>query len=106
MVMLPKQKVWEVHLQYRFCAYYHLNTQNKGIVFIPARILSEGRSPNLPHNYRNIPHIERPEYRENLPITTLTQLRHEAGRVAYEEGVLQPHRSFEYQRSSSQSSAN
>ena len=29
MAMLPKQKVREVHLQCRFCAYYHLNTQNK-----------------------------------------------------------------------------
>ena len=98
MVTLPKQKVREVHLWCRFCAYYHFNTQNKGIAFVPGRISSEGRSPNLPHT-------ERPEYRKNLSIVALMQLRHEAGRAAYEGGVLQPYCAFEYQSSNSQSSA-
>ena len=101
MVMLPKQKVREVHLRCRFCAYYHFNTQNKGIAFIPARISSEGRSPNLSHTYRNIPHTERPEYGKNLSIVALMQLRCEAGRAAYEGGVLEPYRAFEYQSSNS-----
>ena len=105
MVTLPKQKVREVHLWCRFWAYYHFNTQNKGIAFIPGRISSEGRSPNLPHTYRNIPHTERPEYGKNLSIVALTQLRREAGRAAYEGGVLEPYRAFEYQSSNSRSSA-
>ena len=105
MVMLPKQKVREVHLWCRFCTYYHFNTQNKGIAFVPRRISSEGRSPNLPHTYRNIPHTERPEYGKNLPIVVLMQLRHEAGRATYEGGVLEPYCAFEYQSSNSQSSA-
>ena len=105
MVMLPKQKVREVHLWCRFCAYYHFNTQNKGIAFVPGRIPSEGRSPNLPHTYRNIPHIERPEYEKYLPIVVLMQLRREASRATYEGGVLEPYRAFEYESSNSQSSA-
>ena len=105
MVTLPKQKVREVHLWCRFCAYYHFNTRNKGIAFVPGRISSEGRSPNLPHTYCNIPHTERPEYRTNLSIVALMQLRHEAGRATYEGGVLQPYHAFEYQSSNSQSSA-
>ena len=48
MVTLPKQRVREVHLQCRFCAHYHFNTQNKGIAFVPGKILSEGRTPSLP----------------------------------------------------------
>ena len=99
MVTLPKQKVREVHLQCRFCTYYHFNTQNKGIAFVPGRISSKGRSPNLPHTYRNIPHTERPEYGKNLSIVTLMQLRHEAGGAPYE------YHAFEYQSSNSQSSA-
>ena len=105
MVKLPKQKVREVHLQCRFCAYYHFNTRNKGIAFVPGRISSERRSPNLPHTYRNIPHTERPEYGKNLSIVALTQLRHEAGRATYEGGVLEPYHAFEYQSSNSRSSA-
>ena len=106
MVTLPKQKVREVHLQCRFCAHYHFNTQNKGIAFVPSicGIPSEGRSPNLPRTYHNIPHTERPEYGKNLSIVALTQLRHEAGRATYQEGVLEPYRAFEYQSSNSLSS--
>ena len=104
MITLPKQKVREVHLWCRFCAHYHFNTQNKGIAFVPGRIPSEGRSPNLPHTYHNIPHTERPEYRRNLSIVALTQLRHEASRAAYEGGVLEPYRAFKYQSSNSLSS--
>ena len=102
MVTLPKQKVREVHLQCWFCAHYHFNTQNKGIAFVPGRIPSEGRSPNLPRTYCNIPHTMILEYRRNHSIVALTQLRHEASRAAYEEGVLEPYRAFEYQSSNSQ----
>ena len=102
--MLPKQKVREVHLWCRFFAYYHFNTQNKGIAFVPGSISSEGKSPNLPHTYRNIPHIETLEYGKNLPIDVLTQLRCEASRATYEGGVLEPYHAFEYQSSNSQSS--
>ena len=101
MVTLPKQKMREVHLQCRFCTYYHFNTQNKGIAFVPVKISSEGRSPNLHRTYRNIPHTERPEYGKNLSIIALTQLRREAGRAAYVGGVLEPYCAFEYQSSNS-----
>ena len=101
MVTLPRQKVREVHLQCRFCAHYHFNTQNKGIAFVPGKIPSEGRSPNLPRTYRNIPHDERPQYGRNLSIATLLQLRQEAARAAYEEGILEPYHAFEYQSSNS-----
>ena len=104
MVTLPKQKVREVHLQCRFCAHYHFNTRNKGIAFVPGRIPSEGKSPNLCHTYRNIPHDGRPKYGRNLSIATLLQLRHEASRPAYEEGILEPYHAFEYQSSNSLSS--
>ena len=105
MVTLPKQRVREVHLQCRFCAHYHFNTQNKGIAFVPGKILSEGRTPNLPRIYHNIPHDERLQYRKNLSIVTLLQLRQEAARAAYEEGILEPYRVFEYQSSNFSSSA-
>ena len=105
MVTLPKQKMREVHLQCRFCTYYHFNTQNKGIAFVPGRMSSEERFPNLPHTYHNIPHTERLEYGKNLSIVALTQLRHEAGRAAYEGGVLEPYHAFEYQSSNSLSFA-
>ena len=104
MVTLPKQKVREVHLQCRFCAHYHFKTQNKGIAFVPGRIPSEGRSPSLPPTYCNIPHTERPEYGRNLSIVILTQLRCEASRATYEEGVLEPYHAFDYQSSNSISS--
>ena len=101
MVTLPRQKVREVHL---WCAHYHFNTQNKGIAFVPGKIPSEGSSPNLPRTYCNIPHDERPQYGRNLSIATLLQLRQEAARAAYEEGILEPYRAFEYQSSNSLSS--
>ena len=101
MVTLPKQKVREVHLRCRFCVHYHFNTQNKGIAFVPGRIPSERKSPNLPHTYRNIPHTEIPEYGRNLSVVALTQLRCEASRAAYEEGILELYHAFEYQSSNS-----
>ena len=104
MVTLPKQKVREVYLRCRFHAHYHFNTQNKGIAFVPGRIPNEGRSPNLPHTYCNIPFAERPEYGRNLSVVSLTQLRREASRAVYEEGVLEPYCTFEYQSSNSLSS--
>ena len=104
MVTLPKQRVREVHLQCRFCAHYHFNTRNKGIAFVPGNILSEGRTPNLPHTYHNIPHDKRPQYGRNLSVVPLLQLRQEATRAAYEEGILEPYCAFEYQSSSSLSS--
>ena len=104
MVTLPKQKIREVHLWCRFCGHYHFNTQNKGIAFVPGRIPSEGRSPSLPHTCCNILHAERPEYGGNLSIEVLTQLRCEASRAAYEEGILEPYRAFDYQSSNSLSS--
>ena len=72
---------------------------------MPAKIFSEGRTPNLPHTYHNIPHDERPQYGKNLSIVTLLQLRQEAARAVYEEGILEPYRVFEYQSSNSSSSA-
>ena len=105
MVTLPKQRVREVHLQCRFCAHYHFNTQNKGIAFVPGKILSEGRTPSLPRTYRNILHDERPQYGKNLSIVALLQLRQEATKAVYEEGILEPYHAFEYQSSSSLSPA-
>ena len=75
MITLPKQRVREVHLRCRFCAHYHFNTRNKGIAFVPGKILSEGRTPNLTHTYCNISHDERLQYVKNLSIVTLLQLR-------------------------------
>ena len=95
MVTLPKQKVREVHLRCRFCVHYHFNTRNKGIAFVPGKILSEGRTPNLPHTYCN---------GKNLSIVALLQLRQEAARAAYEEGILEPYHIFKYQSSNSLSS--
>ena len=104
MVTLPKQRVREVHLWCRFCAHYHFNTRNKGIAFVPGKILSEGRTPNLPRTYHNIPHDERPQYGKNFPVVALLQLRREATRAAYKEGILEPYRAFKYHSSSSLSS--
>ena len=104
MVTLPKQRVREVHLWCRFCVHYHFNTRNKGIAFVPGKILSEGRTPNLPHTDRNIPHDERPQHGRNLSVVALLQLRQEAAKAAYEEGILEPYRVFEYQSSNSSSS--
>ena len=95
MVTLPKPRVREVHLQCRFCAHYHFNTLNKGIAFVPGKILSEGRTSNLLHTYRNILHDERPQYGRNLSVVTLLQLRREAARTTYEEGILELYHAFE-----------
>ena len=104
MVTLPKQRVREVHLRCRFCAHYHFNTLNKGIAFVPGKIFNEGKIPSLPHTYCNIPH-ERPQYGKNLSVVALLQLRWEAAKAAYEEGILEPYSVFEYQSSNSASSA-
>ena len=72
---------------------------------MPGKILGDGRTPNLPRTYRNIPHDERPPYGKNLSIVTLLQLRQEAARAAYEEGILEPYHVFEYQSSNSSSYA-
>ena len=104
MVTLPKQRVREVHLRCRFCAYYHFNTWNKGIAFVPGKILSEGKTPNLPRTYHNILHDERLRYGRNLPVVTLLQLRQEAAKAVYEEGILELYHAFEYQSSNSISS--
>ena len=72
---------------------------------MPGRILSEGRTPNLPRTYRNIPLDEGLQYGKNLSIVALLQLRQEAARAAYEEGILEPYHVFEYQSSNSSSSA-
>ena len=101
MVTLPKQKVREVHLWCRFYAHYHFNTRNRGIAFVPGKIFSEGRTPNLPRTYHNILHDERLQYGKNLSIVTLLQLRQEAAKVAYEEGILELYHDLEYQSSNS-----
>ena len=75
MVTLPKQRIREVHLWCRFCAHYHFNMQNKGIAFVPGKIFSEGKTPNLPRTYHNIPHDKRPQYGRNLPVVALLRLR-------------------------------
>ena len=49
----------------------------------------------------NIPHDERPQYGKNLSIVALLQLRQEATRAAYEEGILELYHVFEYQSSNS-----
>ena len=72
---------------------------------MPGKILSEGRTPSLPCTYHNIPHNKRPQYGKNLSIVTLLQLRQEAAKVAYKEGILEPYHAFEYQSSNSSSSA-
>ena len=71
---------------------------------MPGKILSEGRTPSLPRTYHNIPHDERPQYGKNLSIVALLQLRREATKAAYEEGILEPYHVFEYQSSNSSSS--
>ena len=48
---------------------------------MPGKILSEGKTPSLPHTYRNIPHDERLQYGRNLPVVALLQLRREAARA-------------------------
>ena len=72
---------------------------------MPGKIFSEGKIPSLPRTYHNIPHNERPQYGKNLSVVTLLQLRREAAKAAYEEGILEPYCVFEYQSSNSSSSA-
>ena len=72
---------------------------------MPGKILGEGRTPNLPRTYCNIPHDERPPYGKNLSIVALLQLRREVARAVYEGGILEPYCVFEYQSSNSSSSA-
>ena len=71
---------------------------------MPGKIFSEEKTLNLPRTYRNIPHDERPQYGRNLPVVTFLQLRREAARAAYEEGIFELYCTFEYQSSSSISS--
>ena len=101
MITVPKPRVRIVHLRCRFCDNYHFNTRNQGIAFVPLRIQSEGTIPTVPRTYRNIPHAERPAYGRNLPAGVLARLRNAAHRAAYEQGVLEPYRAFEYQSSNS-----
>ena len=68
------------------------------------KIFSEGRAPSLLHTYCNIPHNQRLQYRRNLSVVALLQLRQEATKAAYEEGVLEQYHVFEYQSSNSSSS--
>ena len=68
---------------------------------MPGKILSEGRTPSLSRAYHNIPHNERPQYGKNLSIVALLQLRREAAKAAYREGILEPYHAFEYQSSNS-----
>ena len=72
---------------------------------MPGKIFSEGRVPSLPRTYRNILHNERPRYGKNLSVVALLQLRQEAAKAAYKEGILEPYRVFEYQSSNSSISA-
>ena len=41
MVTLPRQRVQEVHLKCRFCAYQHFNTRSKGTIDIPGQIIGK-----------------------------------------------------------------
>ena len=61
---------------------------------MPGKILSKRGTPSLPHTYRNIPHDERPQYGKNLSIVALLQLRQEAARTTYEEGILGLYHAF------------
>ena len=72
---------------------------------MPGKIFSEGGTPSLFRTYRNIPHNERPQYGKNLSVVALLQLRLEATKSAYKEGILEPYRVFEYQSSNFSSSA-
>ena len=104
MVTLPRQRVREVHLKCRFCAFHHFNTRNKGTVYIPGQIFGKDDPLSLPQTCQNIPHFARPAYGKNLSKDILAQLRREAWKTAYEIGALSPERHFEYQSSDSESS--
>ena len=49
--------------------------------------------------------ITRDWYGKNLSIVAWLQLRQEAAKAAYREGILEPYRAFEYQSSNSLGSA-
>ena len=68
---------------------------------MPGKIPDKGRTPSLPRTYCNIPHNERPQYGKNLSIVALLQLRQEATKVVYREGILEPYHAFKYQSSNS-----
>ena len=98
MVTLPRQRVQEVHLKCRFCAFHHKET-----VYILGQIFSKDDPLSLPQTCQNIPHFARPAYGKNLSEDILAQLRGEAWRAAYEIEALNPERHFEYQSSDSES---
>ena len=75
MVTLPRQRVQEVHLKCRFCAYHHFNTRHKGTIYIPGQIFGKDAPLRLPQTYQNIPHYVRPAYGKNVPNEVLAQLR-------------------------------
>ena len=102
MVTVPRQRVQEVHLKCRFCAFHYFNTRNKGTVYIPGQIFGIDDPLSLPQTYRIIPHFARPAYGKNLSKDVLAQLRQQAWRAAYEIGALNPERCFEYQSSNSE----
>ena len=104
MVTLPRQRVWEVHLKCRSCAFHHFNTRHKGTVYTLGQIFSKNDPLSLPQTCQNIPHFARPAYDKNLPKDILAQLRSETWRAAYKIGALNPERHFEYQSSNSESS--
>ena len=82
MVTLPRQRVQEVHLKCRLCAYHHFNTRSKGTIYIPGWIFSKNDPLRLPQTCQNIPHFARPASGKNVPNDVLTQLRQEAWRTA------------------------
>ena len=88
MVTLPRQRVQEVHLKCRFCAYQHFNTRNKGTVYIPGQIFGKDDPLRLPQTCWNILHFARPAYGRNVPSDILAQLRQETRRTAHEIGAL------------------
>ena len=80
MVTLPRQRVQEVHLKCIFCVYQHLNTRNKGTIYVPGQIFGKVNPLRLyeyafPQTCQNIPHFMRPAYGRNVPSDVLAQLR-------------------------------
>ena len=104
MVSLPRQRVQEVDLKYRFCSQYHYNTRNKGTILILGRVLGQEYPLRLPYTYRCIPHYARDRYGRKVPPHILARQRHEARANAYEAGTLSPYRTFTYLQSDSQES--
>ena len=75
MVTLPRQRVQEVHLKCRFCAYQHFNTRNKGTIYLPGQIFGKDDPLRLPQTCQSIPHFTRPAYGRNVPSDVLAHLR-------------------------------